>query len=46
MNTLEQLIHDTPNNMELGAKIREKYSHLRKQELLDGESKEQVAHED
>ena len=31
MNELEQLIYDTPNNMQLGAKIREKYSHLKKQ---------------
>ena len=36
MNELEQLIHDTPNNMQLGEIIREKYSHLKKQEFMEG----------
>ena len=35
MNELEQLIHDTPNNMQLGEIIREKYSHLKKQVFLE-----------
>ena len=36
MTELEQLIHDTPNNMELGQVVREKYSHLKKQVFLEG----------
>ena len=36
MNELEQLIYDTPNNMQLGQVIREKYSHLNKQVFIDG----------
>ena len=36
MNELEQLIYDTPNNMQLGQVIREKYSHLNKQVFIEG----------